>query len=447
MSSSLPEAEARASAVRVTDDELIVSLADVERMVSDRSPLLGPARAALDLSRAQETRASRARFLPEFNLRNVWGVAPRTRGEFTEFGVLVSPDTATGLGDLTWFTQVDLDIVQPLYTFGKISSQIDAARFQVQASQAELTKTQSEILMQARKLYWGVVLSNELARVVRSVNERIVEAEDRLDERFEEGSATQNDMFKFRIFQYEVASQSREVEAGRTKARAGLRAVLRIPEDTPFRVEAEALEPVEVTLDSLSTYIAAGVSSRPEVNQLEAGINARRSLVRAAESASKPTLFLAGQVKFNTAPGRFDPRNPFVNNPTNFFRPGIVLGVDWDLNFFQNNDKTALQRYETAKLEAQEQPLRLMIEQQVREAYLDAVRARADVQDGRRALRASENLLRAELQTFDIGLGGIEDVIDAFKANVGMTLEQFQNIATLNSRIAELSLRVGRDIS
>ena len=237
------------------------------------------------------------------------------------------------------------------------------------------------------------------------------------------------------------------MEAGRSKARAGLRAVLRIPENAPFRVEAEALEPLDVTLDSLSTYVSAALAARPEVRQLQAGINARQSLVRAAERASYPTLFVAGQVKFNAAPGRFDSRNPFVNNPTNFFRPGIVLGLDWDLNFFQNNDKTALQRYETAKLEAQVYPLRLMIEQQVREAYLDAVRARADMQDGRRALRASQNLLRAELQTFDIGLGGIEDVIDAFKANVGMTLAQFQNIATLNSRIAELSQRVGREIN
>ncbi|GMR12941.1 MAG: TolC family protein [Gemmatimonadota bacterium] len=429
-----------------TVDTVVVSLADVERMVLDRSPLLAPAVAALGLSRAQETRVSRARFLPEFNLRNTWGVAPKLRGEFTEFGVLVSPDTMTGLSDLTWFTQVDLNIVQPLYTFGKIGSQMDAARFQVEASQAELSKTQAELVLQARRIYWGVVLGNELARVVTSVNDRVVEAEERLQERFDEGSATQNDMFKFRIFQYEVASQSREVEAGRAKARAGLRAVLRIPKNVPFRVEAEALEPVDVTLDSLATYVAAALTARPEVKQLQAGINARRSLVRAAEKASWPTLFVAGQIKFNAAPGRFDPRNPFVRNPTNFFRPGIVLGLDWDLNFFQNSDKTALQRYETAKLEAQVYPLELMIEQQVREAYVDAVRARADMRDGRRALRASENLLRAELQTFDIGLGGIEEVIDAFKANVGMTLAQFKNIATLNSRIAELSQRVGREI-
>ena len=138
-----------------TVDTVIVSLTDVERMVLSRSPLLAPAVAALDLSRAQVTRANRARFLPEFNLRNSWGFAPRLRGEFTEFGVLVSPDTMTGLSDLTWFTQVDLNIVQPLYTFGRIGSQIDAARFQVEASQAELSKTQAELVLQAREIYWG----------------------------------------------------------------------------------------------------------------------------------------------------------------------------------------------------------------------------------------------------------------------------------------------------
>ena len=66
--------------------------------------------------------------------------------------------------------------------------------------------------------------------------------------------------------------------------------------------------------------------------------------------------------------------------------------------------------------------------------------------DGRDALQASENLLRAELQTFDIGIGAVEDVISAFESNVSMAAEQFGNIATFNSKLAELSQRIGRDI-
>jgi outer membrane protein TolC len=427
-------------------DTVVVSLADAERMALESSPLLASAFATVELSRAQQTQANHARILPELNLRNVWGPAPRARGEFTDTGVLISPDTLTGLGDLTWFTQVDLSLVQPLYTFGKIGSQLDAVRAQVDVTRADLERTRSEVLLQVRKLYWGVVLSGELAGVSASMSDRVQEAEERLQELYDEGSASQNDMFKFQMFKYEVSSRSREVEAGRIKVTEALRALIGVPQDVSFRVATESLHALETPLDSLSVYLDEASANRAELAQLEAGIQARRALVRAAEAEARPSLFLAGGFSVNKSPGRFDPRNPFVNNPTNFSRPKLLLGLNWNLNFRQTSDRARVERFQVAKLEAQARPLRLMVEQQVREAYLDAVRARADVAAGGAALRASENLLRAELQTFDIGIGDIEDVISAFKSNVGMAVEQFRNVATLNSKLAELSQRVGRDI-
>jgi len=436
-------ARAQASAA----DTVIVGLAEAEARALEQSPLLGPALASVEIARAQQSRAEHARFLPELKLRNVWGPIPRARGEFNEFGVLMSPDTMTGLDDLTWFTQVDLNFVQPLYTFGKLGATLDAARHQVEAVRADVQKTRAEVLLQVRQLYWGALLSEELLGVSRSVNDRVAEAEQRLQELYDEGDASQNDLFKFEIFKYQVRSQTREVESGRTKALAALKAMVGVPDSVPIRLADASLDALQVELDSLSAYVREALASRPELQQLEAGIAARRALVRAAEAASRPTLFLAGQLSINESPGRFDPRNPFVNNPTNFTRPGLVVGFDWNLNFRDNRDKAAVERFEAEKLEAQARPLRLMIEQQVREAYLDVERARIDVEEGRDALRASENLLRAELQTFDIGLGSIDDVIDAFQSNVTMAVEQLRNIAELNTKLAELSRRVGRDIA
>jgi hypothetical protein len=50
------------------------------------------------------------------------------------------------------------------------------------------------------------------------------------------------------------------------------------------------------------------------------------------------------------------------------------------------------------------------------------------------------------MQTFDIGIGQINDVIDAFQANVEMRTLQLQNIAAFNVAVAELSQRVGVDL-
>jgi hypothetical protein len=98
-------------------------------------------------------------------------------------------------------------------------------------------------------------------------------------------------------------------------------------------------------------------------------------------------------------------------------------------------------------LEAQASSLDALVEREVREAWLKAGRAYTDVEEGRAALQASENWMRAELQTYDIGMGEIKELIDAFRANAEMKVVQLKNIADFNTAVAELSRRVGLDLS
>jgi len=433
-------------AVSQSVDTVVISLEDAERRALERHPLLEPASVEVELAEAQSHRARRARYLPEFNLRNVWGPIPRQRGEFTETGVLFSPDSAKGIKDLRWFTDVQLQLLQPIHTFGKAGNRIDAAEHGVEASRAGLETTRADVLLQVRELYWGLLLGLELQDVARDVLDRVDEAEATLEERYEQGDATQNDLFKFRIFRYEAYRRTREVEARTREAEAGLRAALGLDEGTTVRPADEALEPEEVTLDSLSAYMEAALESRPELARLRAGIAARRSLAAAEEADRWPNLFAGAEVRFNAAPSRFDPDNPFWDDQTNFGRAGVVVGFDWDLNFMHHGDQAEVSRLEARRLEAQRAPLEEQVRIQVREAWLTADRARQDVEQGEEALQASENWLRAELQTYDLGLGDIEDVIDAFRANAEMRTEQLRNVAELNTALAELSRRVGRDV-
>lgn len=427
-------------------DTLVVSLAEAERRALESSPLLSEARAELKVAEAEEIQARHARYLPEASIRNVWGPAPRQRADFNEYGVLNSPDTALGLSDLRWFTQIDVELFQPLYGFGKIDSRIQAAEHGKEASRAGLEKTEADVLFTVRQLYWGVVLTRELEGVVGDVLGQVEEAEATLQEQYDEGNATQNDLFQFRIFQYEINRRIRELEARRAETRAGLQAAMGVAPDVPVEVETGVLEPVEVELDSLESYLRMARENRSDVRQLRRGIAARQSLLTAAEKDRWPTLFLAGGFYMNRAPSRYDPRNPFWRNPTNYTRGALLLGLDWDVNFLHHRDEARVQRFEAARLEALVDPLLARVEQQVREAYYVAHRARADMEEGREALQASENWLRATLQTYDIGIGEIGDVIDAFQANVQMEVEHLQNIAEFNTAMAELSARVGRDL-
>ena len=430
-----------------TADTLTVDLAEAERRALEFSPLLPGAEAAIEVNRAQENRVRKARFLPELNLRNSWGVIPRQRGAFTEYGVLVSPDTLLGVNDLSWFTQVDLRLVQPIYTFGKIGERIDAAGFAVQASEAGLEKTRDEVRLMVRQLYWGVVLAQELQGVVNTIVSRVEEADAKLQEQYDEGVATQNDLFKFQIFQYEVNRRVREVAAGLEQAQAGLRAAMGLREDVTVQVATTELQPLEAVLGELDDYMDLARRYRPELRQLQAGISARRALMKAEQRDAWPTLFFGGQVSANVAPARYDPKNPFWQNQTNYFRGGGVLGFEWNLNFAQHKAEANIQRTEMVALESQSDALTALVEQEVREAYLKASRAKADVEEGRAALQASENWLRAEIQTYDIGISEIKDLIDAFRSNAELRALQLKNIADYNIALAELSRRIGMELA
>lgn len=429
-------------------DAPALTLEEAERLALERSPALRAAEAEVELARAKRRRAARVGILPELRLRNVWGPIPRARGEFTDTGVLVSPDTSTSLSDLRWFTELQFDLLQPIWTFGRLAGVERAAASGLEAAEAGAAGGRAEVLFRVRQAYWGLLLGRELLRVVEDIRPEAEEAGDRLRELFDEGSdeVTQNDMFKFEIFEYELAKRLREARDRVALARDAFRAAVGLEPEAEFELADERLEARTAKLEDPEAYTRLALRARPELASLSAAVDARSSLVSAARAEYRPQLFAGAQVKYNAAPSRFDPSNPFLHSPTNFFRPGVVVGFEWNLNFLHRSDRVAVERREVDKLEAREAPLRRQIRIEVEEAYRKAERAREDVEGSRRALRASENWFRAELQSFDLGVGEVQGVIDAFQAHAEMRTEHLRNLFELNVALAELSRATGVEV-
>lgn len=448
LSVAVAAAGAPITAVAQSSDTLRLSLAQAEAHALQGSPLLAEPTASLHLAQARRTQAAHAGILPSFTLRNINGFLPRARGEFTPTGVLVSPDTSTGLNDLRPFTEIEVNFVQPLYTFGKTGGAKDAAAFGVAAGQAGVEASRNEIRQQVRALYWGVVLAGELQRIIEDARKEVQRARDKINEKLREESeeVSQNDLFKLDVFQYEVDKRMREAVEKMELARSGLNGALGLPPGVVVVPVDSVLSPLAVTLDSLETYVGLAAANRPELAQLGAGIQARNALVRSASSDYYPQLFLGGQVKINRANDRFDSNNPFVNNPTNYFRAGLIVGLNWNLNFFQTGDRSRVARFEEAALTARLPAVRAGIRLDVEKAYRSVVTAIANVRDSEAALTSTDNWLRAEAQTFDLGLGEIKDFIDAFRANSTMRAEHAENVAKLNVALAALGKAAGRDL-
>ncbi len=429
---------------------LVLSLKECEELAFENNLSIHSAKLSLEAAEAKLSQAAHAKILPKFEVRNVWGPITRARGVVDpETGFVTSPDTTTEIpGDLRYFTQLDLNLVQPIFTFGKLSGLTSAAHFGVEADRANLVQEQESVRFRVRQLYWALVLGKELLTVVKDADNELRKAENKVEEKLEEGSeeVTQVDLFKLQIFRYQINKQHRETLDKIELTKSALKTTLGLSEEVDLDATTEYLDPVEFPLDSLPVYIEIAMRNRAELTRLRAGINAKRALIGVSKSEYFPQFFFGGQISYNFAKDRFDPKNPFIYNPTNFFRPGFVVGLNWNLNFMQTRDKVRIAQTEFLQLAQKEKQLIDGIKLDVEKAYLELKQAEKNMRDSRRALKASDNWLRSATMTFDIGVGEVKDLIDAFKANGAMQAEHLQNIFEYNVALARLSKAVGRNL-
>lgn len=432
------------------NNKLILSLKECEELAFKNNQKIEDAELSIQISEAKHIQASHAKILPKFQIRNVWGPSPKAEGTLDPTGSFVIPqDVTTNIPeDLRYFTQVDFDLIQPIYTFGKLSGLANAAEYGVAADQASLRKNEQDVRLEVRQLYWALVLAKEILAVIEDTKKEMTKAESKIEELLDEGSedVSQNDLFKLQISKYEVNKRHREASDKIELTKSALRLTLGLSEMADFDIETKYLDPLNAQLDSLAFYTESALRNRPELAQLRAGVNARRALIGVSRSDYFPQFFFGGQIKYNYAKDRFDPKGQFIYNPTNFFRPGFVVGLNWNLNFVQTRDKIRVAQAEYNKLTQKEEVLVNAIKLDVKKAYLDITQAGTNIRESRKALRASENWLRSETMTWDLGVGDVKDLIDAFKANGAMQAAHFENIFKYNVALARLSKAIGRDL-
>ncbi len=426
------------------------SLSESIRRALERSVELQVGELKVESARAKLSQAAHAGVLPKFEWRETVGPIPRARGHIDpKTGFIVSPDTSTRIPqDLRYFIQTEIDLVQPIYTFGKLSAIRQAAAHGVEASEAAKLAKQDEIELRVKKLYWAVLLAKEAQRIVKDAQDKLDEADQKLEKKLEEGSeeVSQNDRFKLQVFGYEIAKRRIEIRSQSRVAHEALRMMLGLPAGAKFDIADDYLEPVTFRLDSLDTYLALASQRRPEVQQLKAGLYAAKSLVRAARSDYYPQLFFTGGIRHNFAKDRYDPKNPFVYNPTNYFRPFALIGFQYSLDFFRKRDKVRQAQIAVQTLNVNERLLNNALRLEVRKAYEKVIETANKMQESKKAMKASERWLRAASMTFDIGVGEIKDLLDAFKANGEMRAEHFRNVYDYNVAVATLEKTVGQQL-
>lgn len=425
--------------------KVVISLEQAVKRAVEVSAEIKEARADVDASRSKQGQADAARWAqleanvfggpsPELDLRHSSGVLDSKSG--TEDPVI------NGI-----FGRAQITLVQPLYTFGKISSLREAAARGVQVSEAGVDKKATEVALQVKQFYYGHLLAHQLREFVDSIRDELQKALEKAERQVEAGSpaSTWADVYKLRAFLAETDKHIDEAEEGFKLARSALRMALRLDEGVEFEL-SDSLTPIKLDLKGIESYINMAKELRPEFTQLKEGIRAREALVEATEADQYPMLYAAALADVADATNRDFSNVPLARDPLNHVEAGIVVGLKWHFDFGITKGRIDEARAEYMKLLHKKDFAENGIPLQVRKAYLELQKAQQDIETTERAYRNARRWLVTAVANFDLGIGEVKDLADAVQAYARMRADNFRAIYNQRISLANLAFATGEAV-
>ena len=403
------------------------------------APELGESQADIALSSAKLSEAKGYRY-PQIDFLGLTGPVPRARGNQIE-----SEDEINDTDSWTWFERGDATLVQPIYTFGKISHSMSAAKHGIEVEKARQEQKRNEIVLKVKEYYYGVLLARELKQLLSEVRDDLTRSRDKASKLLEQNSTNveEADLFKLDAFTGEVRKYLAEATKGETLALSALKSRIGLPPDAPLELKDERLVRVGDPLGELNGYVARAKESRPEFRQVSEGLKARHELVAAAQAARYPDIFLGGKLSVAHSEGRDKVRNPWVPDEFNHVWGGLALGIKWKLDFGITSAKVAQEQAQYDRLISTKYFAEENIPLQITKYYDEGVEAATSMEATKGGYESSKKWAVTALANFDFGIGPAKEIFDSLQQYAKMRAAYYQSIYNYNLAVANLSYATG----
>jgi outer membrane protein len=379
------------------------------------SPQVKAVQSEVGIAKAQKAEAHGYRF-PQFDTTLFAGPAPTAREPQIRGNSIFYPDTKNSVNGLTIFGRMEFSLVQPLYTFGKIARREEAAAKYVKVKTAEVDSKKGEVIYNLAQAYYGLILAQQGKNAVGEARGYLNDARERVTKLLALKSASVKDTDPYRIALYEGSLEkfAAAAEEGSKVAYGALKALIGYNPEQDFRVPTELPEPAEPP-KKLDFYIKQALDLRPEFTMLKEGKVARELLVKAAKADQYPDFFIAIIGLLAGSPGRYSNPDPFHQDLTNWFSTGPIVGARWHFDFGITKAKISQAQGELDKLKEIERTALMGIPIEVSQAYGKVQENYKAAQGMGKAYVNARRWLVAAFSNFDIGLGKMEDIFQAFE--------------------------------
>jgi outer membrane protein len=347
------------------------------------------------------------------------------------------------------FTRTELRLVQPVYTFGKISAGVAAAEAGVKAEQERQTGLLADLELNVRKAFWGAKLAREILATLRDGSDYLDQAQKKIEEELADssGDASVTDRLRLRTMRAEIDARILEAKRGEDLALGGLRALIGPEAPADLQVDDAALDALAVPGRSLQQYENAAINSRPEVQALEHLVTAKRALADLEKRRLYPDFVLIGTAAYAYASSVDTPRNAFYNNPFHTMGGAIAAGFRVPLDLLVRSARATKLRAEAEEAERRRQEALAGIAFEVEKAHTELKEAEARREVVQRGEKAGKQWIAAVAQNLAVGLAEAKDFSDALLAFFQARVRHAQSLYDYNIAVAALTRATGTDVT
>ncbi len=340
--------------------------------------------------------------------------------------ILPDPVTASVTVNQREFFLGSVRATQPVYTFGRISSAIDAAGAEVTAAVADEERTELDVKLQVAAAFVGVLKAQRLLEVAHDGVASLEAHERQVNNQVDQGVGIRANLLAVQVALANSRQFRLQVQNLLTVTEAAYNRALQRPLESLVQIQ-DLPEPTQQY--QLEQAIQQALGQRPEIGLLSAKVRSLRSLADSVHAGSLPQVVLSGGFSYT--------ENKFLDNET--FNDVSVL-ADW--NFWDSGRK----RNRAAQLEQSAEALlrkrsnvESLITLQVKKAWHDLDSAQQQVLVNRQSLQSADENLRVSRNRYEQGAGTNTEVLDAQTLRTQAYSNYFTSL--YESVLAEMQLR------
>lgn len=335
-------------------------------------------------------------------------------------------------------TNLQLNLVQPIFTGNRISASKEAAENIAKASEVEYSKERTETNFAIKNAYWNL---KKAVKFRALADENVAQMQTHLQEiknLAKNGMATDNDVLKVEVALNDALLRQMDAQNAVQMATIAINNGLGLSLTTELELETE---PNTSPKDKgqLVSLIDKAIKIRPEISSNEFKIKAAESNIDATKSAYYPQISVGGNFTYANPNQRWIPNADKFNST---WAVGVNVSYDiwnWNATGYQ------VEQSEAQVLQAKDglNQLKDAIVLELTQNYLSYNQAIKKISIAETGAKQAEENLRVTMQKFKNGAALSSDVTDAEVALLQAKTNHIQALIDFEVIAAKLDKSIG----